>query len=138
MKALCIYVIASCNKRGVDRYLILRMRYMIVTISRRKSFVTSVGLFLEKYKFDGLDLDWEYPGTAPVSYLFSVAYCIPILKIQTFLQLFCVLISEKYAEKANNTWSYCKIIPTFKMGQNIENNKISLNMVEGANMDRLP
>ena len=56
------YLSASYSKRGVDCYLIMRMRYMIVTISRRKSFVTSVGLFLEKYKFDGLDLDWEYPG----------------------------------------------------------------------------
>ena len=87
MKALCIYVIASCNKRGVDRYLILRMRYMIVTISRRKSFVTSVGLFLEKYKFDGLDLDWEYPGTVPRGGIIPIYFLllIAVLWIRNYL-----------------------------------------------------
>jgi chitinase len=32
------------------------------TPETRKQFVTSVGMFIKKYKLDGLDIDWEYPG----------------------------------------------------------------------------
>jgi chitinase len=35
---------------------------MCRTPETRKQFVTSVGIFIKKYKLDGLDIDWEYPG----------------------------------------------------------------------------
>jgi len=35
---------------------------MCRTPETRKQFVTSVGMFIKKYKLDGLDIDWEYPG----------------------------------------------------------------------------
>ncbi|KPJ10750.1 Endochitinase [Papilio machaon] len=37
---------------------------MVAQKSSRLSFVRSVVDFLNKYEFDGLDLDWEYPGAA--------------------------------------------------------------------------
>lgn len=34
---------------------------LVADAERRKRFIKSVLEFLRRYKFDGLDLDWEYP-----------------------------------------------------------------------------
>ena len=43
---------------GTDKY-----SKMVADAGKRKIFVDSVMAFLQLYKFDGLDIDWEYPAS---------------------------------------------------------------------------
>lgn len=50
-------VMIACGGWGADGF-----SDMALTEEGRTKFITSTSQFIEKYKLDGVDMDWEYPG----------------------------------------------------------------------------
>lgn len=57
---------------------------MVTNPTTRANFVSTSVTFLRKYNFDGLDLDWEYPGSRPDSKPDDKEYFTLLLKVNYY------------------------------------------------------
>jgi chitinase len=60
----------------------LRFSNMAKDPTKRTNFVTSVVNFVEKHGFDGLDMDWEYPGKRDGDPTVDKANFVELLKVR--------------------------------------------------------
>lgn len=79
------------------------------------AFVSSVIAFLQQYKFDGLDVDWEYPSTAAdkANFVKLMAALKSAFKAYNYLLSAAVPASAASVDNGTTLWAVRKNNPSF-------------------------
>jgi chitinase len=81
--------------------------YLVASDSAISAFVDTLATALDDYGFDGIDIDWEYPGAAGntndvSSKRCSIVSCFLPLLLLLFLHLFACPFSTSYPASCNS------------------------------------